>query len=67
MDVQPVTAAKRGRPLLPPNRRRSHTLSVRLSPDELDSAYQFAQRCGQPLDGVLRRLLLRMIERASSD
>ena len=66
MQMEPVTAAKRGgRPPLPPNQRRSETFSIRLSPDEKKSAYDFAQRCGEPLDAVLRRVLLRMIARAS--
>lgn len=55
---------RRGRP------RKSDALSevigVRVTPDEADSLYRLAQRHGQPLNIVLRRLLQRMIKRAES-
>lgn len=52
----------RGRPIKCPDERLSEVLSIRLSPRDADAAYRFAQRHGQPLDAVLRKLLLRLIQ-----
>ena len=65
MQVEPVRAQKGGRPMLPPNRRRSEAIRLRLSPDEADAAYQFAIKHGEPLNRILRALLLRHIRTSS--
>ena len=58
-----IESPRGGRPPLPPNRRRSEVVSFRLTPAEADSAYQYAMKHGEPLNIVLRRILLRLATR----
>ena len=52
---------RRGRPPKAPEERLSESLSVRLTKAQADAAYRYAIRHGEPLDGVLRRLLVRLL------
>ena len=52
---------KLGRPLTPPEKKRSEVLRVRVTPSEADSLYRLAIRRGEPLTHVLRSVLVRLI------
>ena len=52
---------KRGRPPKAPDDRLSETLSIRLTKPQADAAYRYAMHHGEPLDRVLRRILVRLL------
>lgn len=59
-----MAAKPRGRPPKAPHERLSESLSIRLTKGQADAAYRYAIRHGEPLDGVLRRVLLRLLRNA---
>ena len=63
MQTAAIESPRGGRPALPPNRKRTEVVSFRLTPDEMDSAYQYAMKHGEPLNVVLRQILLRLVKR----
>ena len=58
---QPTRLTRRGRPPLPPAKRRSEVFSIRVTPGEADAIYRYAMRHGATLDAMLRRVLLRLV------
>ena len=60
---QPMRLTRRGRPPLPPAKRRSEVFSIRVTPGEADAIYRYAMRHGEPLDAILRRVLRRLLTR----
>ena len=53
----------RGRPRKAEHERRTGIITVRVSPVEMDAAYRYAMRLGEPLHVILRTVLLRMVRR----
>ena len=37
------------------------SLSIRVTPAQADAAYRYAMHHGEPLDGVFRRILVRLL------
>lgn len=56
-------STKRGRPPLPPERRRHVRVSVAVTADVADAVFVYAQRKREPLSVILSRLLERMAAR----
>lgn len=54
---------KGGRPPLPPDQRLSEPFSIRLTKPQADALYRYAVTHGEPIDAVLRRVLVRVLER----
>lgn len=54
---------RRGRPAKAPDERLSEIIRLRVTRTEADAAYRYAIRHGEPLNAVLRRILLRLLER----
>ena len=54
-------AKPRGRPPKPPEERLTESMSIRLTKAQADAAYRYAMHHGEPLDRVLRRILLRLL------
>ena len=55
------SAPPRGRPPKAPHERLSVSLSIRVTPAQADAAYRYAMHHGEPLDGVFRRILVRLL------
>ena len=54
---------KRGRPPLPPERRRHVRVSVALTADVADAMFVYAKQQREPLSAILSRMLARFTER----
>ena len=61
--VVPPVARPRGRPRSP--QALSEPITFRVTPDEADSAYEYAKRHGKPLNEILRAVLKRLAVRES--
>jgi hypothetical protein len=55
--------SKRGRPLIPSERRRSVRVSVSVREDVADTLFVYAQHKREPLSAILNRLLERLAAR----